>query len=117
MGLGRGDVLAVKMPVEIDGDVDLPHDGAGARRETSSPHLVAHDITSEVSPIMTERPPRNFAKKRLSMVLAGGVAGVVVGLAGVYGIATLTRNVGGDTACRPAVELAQKLVPLVHGEV
>jgi thiol-disulfide isomerase/thioredoxin len=66
---------------------------------------------------MTERPPRSFAKKRLSMVLAGGVAGVVVGLAGVYGIATLTRNVGGDTACRPAVELAQKLAPLARGEV
>ena len=51
------------------------------------------------------------------MVLAGGVAGVVVGLAGVYGIATLTGNAGGDAACRPAVELAQKLAPLARGEV
>jgi thiol-disulfide isomerase/thioredoxin len=66
---------------------------------------------------MTERPTSRFAKKRLAMVLAGGVAGVAVGLAGVYGIATLTRNVGGDAACRPAVELAKKLAPFARGEV
>jgi len=58
-----------------------------------------------------------FAKKRLAMVLAGGIAGVVVGLAGVYGIATLTRNAGGDTVCRPAVELAKKIAPGARGEV
>jgi uncharacterized membrane protein YdfJ with MMPL/SSD domain len=29
MGLGRGDVLAVEMPVEIDGDIDFLHDRAG----------------------------------------------------------------------------------------
>ena len=59
----------------------------------------------------------SFAKKRLVMVLAGGIAGVAVGLAGVYGIATLTRNAGGDAACRPAVELARKIAPFAHGEV
>jgi thiol-disulfide isomerase/thioredoxin len=59
----------------------------------------------------------SFAKKRLVMVLAGGIAGVVVGLAGVYGIATLTRNAGGDAACRPAVELANKIAPFARGEV
>ncbi|HET9716097.1 MAG TPA: TlpA disulfide reductase family protein [Pseudolabrys sp.] len=58
-----------------------------------------------------------FAKKRLAMVLAGGIAGVVVGLAGVYGIASLTRNAGGDAACEPAVRLAQKIAPLARGEV
>jgi thiol-disulfide isomerase/thioredoxin len=51
------------------------------------------------------------------MVLAGGIAGVAVGLAGVYGIATLTRNAGGDAACRPAVELAKKMAPFARGEV
>ena len=66
---------------------------------------------------MTERPSPGFAKKHLAMILAGGVAGVVVGLAGVYGIATLTRNDGGDVACRPAVEMARKLAPFVRGEV
>jgi thiol-disulfide isomerase/thioredoxin len=64
-----------------------------------------------------ENPSRSHAIKRLVMVLAGGVAGVVVGLAGVYGIATLTGNAGGDAACRPAVELARKLAPLARGEV
>ncbi|HUL87304.1 MAG TPA: TlpA disulfide reductase family protein [Pseudolabrys sp.] len=59
----------------------------------------------------------SFAKKRLALVLAGGLAGVVVGLAGVYGIATLTRNAGGDATCRPAVDLAKKLAPLARGEV
>ena len=55
------------------------------------------------------------------MILAAGIGGLAVGLAGVYGIATLTRNVGGDAAmdvtCRPAVELAKKLAPLARGEV
>jgi thiol-disulfide isomerase/thioredoxin len=70
---------------------------------------------------MTERPSPRFAKRHLAMILAGGVAGAVVGLAGVYGIATLTGNAGGDAAndvtCRPAVELARKLAPLARGEV
>jgi thiol-disulfide isomerase/thioredoxin len=51
------------------------------------------------------------------MVLAGSVAGVTIGLAGVYGIATLTRNAGGDAACRPTVELARKVAPFARGEV
>ncbi len=70
---------------------------------------------------MTERPSPRAAKRYLTMILAGGMAGVVVGLAGVYGIATLTGNAGGDAAsneaCRPAAELARKLAPLAHGEV
>ena len=65
---------------------------------------------------MTESPA-SFSKRRLAMILAGGIAGVVVGLAGVYGIATLTRNVGGDAACRPAIELAKKIAPFARGEV
>jgi thiol-disulfide isomerase/thioredoxin len=66
---------------------------------------------------MTDRPTPSSATKRLPVLLAGGVAGVVIGLAGVYGIATLVRNAGGDAACRPAVELARKLAPFAHGEV
>jgi thiol-disulfide isomerase/thioredoxin len=56
------------------------------------------------------------AKKRLAMVVAGGIAGVAVGLAAVYGIARFQRNVG-DATCRPAVETAQRLAPLARGEV
>ncbi|HEX3441170.1 MAG TPA: TlpA disulfide reductase family protein, partial [Pseudolabrys sp.] len=68
---------------------------------------------------MTEptRPSSSFAKKRLALILAGGLAGVVVGLGGVYGITALTRNAGGDAACRPAVETAQRVAPFAHGEV
>ena len=66
---------------------------------------------------MTERPAPRLAKRYLAMILAGGVAGVLVGLAGVYGFSALTGNAGGDATCRPAVELAKKLAPLARGEV
>src|SRR6478672_7658692 len=102
------------MPVEIDGGVNLLHDCAGARREPPTPHFVAHGIFTK--PLMTGTQS-SFAKKRLALILAGGIVGVVVGLAGVYGIVTLTRNVGGDAACRPAVELASKIAPFARGEV
>jgi thiol-disulfide isomerase/thioredoxin len=57
------------------------------------------------------------AKKRLAMVLAGGIAGVAVGLGAVYGIATLTRNPPPEAACRPAVEAAKRVAPFARGEV
>ena len=66
---------------------------------------------------MSEHPSPGSAKKRLAIVLAGAFAGLVVGLAGVYGIATRRGNAGDDTACRQAVELARKLASLAHGEV
>ncbi len=70
---------------------------------------------------MTDRPSGSFAKRRLPLIVAAGIAGTLVGLAGVYGIAGLTRNAPGDAAkdvsCRPAVELARKVAPLAHGEV
>jgi thiol-disulfide isomerase/thioredoxin len=60
---------------------------------------------------------RSFAKRRLAVVILGGFAGIGVGLAAVYGIATLTGNPGGDTACRPAVQRAAQLAPFARGEV
>ena len=59
---------------------------------------------------------RAHAKGRLAVVVAGGIAGVAVGLAAVYGIGTFLRNAG-DAACRPAVELAKRIAPLARGEV
>ena len=50
------------------------------------------------------------------MVTIGGIAGLAVGLAAVYGIGALQRNAA-DAACAPAVELAQRLAPLARGEV
>ncbi len=69
---------------------------------------------------MTERPSTSFAKKRLAVILAGGVAGLAFGMAVLYGIATLTRNAGANAAsgvCKPAVELARKIAPFAKGEV
>ena len=66
---------------------------------------------------MSEHPSPGSAKKRLAIVLAGAFAGLVVGLAGVYGIATRRGNAGDDAVCRQAVELARKLASLAHGEV
>jgi thiol-disulfide isomerase/thioredoxin len=68
---------------------------------------------------MIDPAARSFAKKRLGMVLAGGVAGVAVGLAAVYGMQALMRNPGAgkEAACRPAVDLARRLAPLARGEV
>lgn len=60
---------------------------------------------------------RSYAYKRLAVILVGGVAGVAVGLAAVYGISRLVRNVGGDASCAPAVEIARKIAPFVKGEV
>ena len=60
---------------------------------------------------------RRHAIRRLVVVLAGGVAGVAIGLAGVYGIGRLTGNAAVDAACKPAVETARRMVPLVRGEV
>jgi thiol-disulfide isomerase/thioredoxin len=68
---------------------------------------------------MTEsnRSPRSHAKKRLALIVAGGVAGVTVGLAAIYGITALARNAGDDGACRPAVALAKQIAPQIKGEV
>jgi thiol-disulfide isomerase/thioredoxin len=60
---------------------------------------------------------RRHAKKRLAVILIGGVAGVAVALAGIYGIGRLLGNAGVAEACRPAANLAQKLTPLVRGEI
>ena len=66
---------------------------------------------------MTSDPAQSPAKRRLSLILAGGIAGVAVGLAGVYGIARLARNVAIEPACKPALETARRMAPLIKGEV
>ena len=50
------------------------------------------------------------------MIAVGGIAGVAVGLAAVYGIGAMQRNPA-DAACRPAAELVKRLAPLARGEV
>lgn len=60
---------------------------------------------------------RSYAKKRLAVILLGGIAGIGVALAGIYGMERLLRNRGAAQACGPAAQLAQKLTPLARGEV
>jgi thiol-disulfide isomerase/thioredoxin len=63
-----------------------------------------------------EEAARTHTRKRLAMVVAGGVAGVAVGLAAVYGIGRMERNAA-DAACARADGLARRVAPLAHGEV
>ncbi len=71
---------------------------------------------------MTEAA-RTLAKKRVALVLAGGIAGVAVGLGGIYGISTLIGNkapsaaTGANAACQATVDLARQMTPLARGEV
>jgi thiol-disulfide isomerase/thioredoxin len=68
---------------------------------------------------MTERsaPPSPLRKiGRLRLASAAAAMVVLVVLAGVYGIAHLRSNPA-DAACAAAVNTAQRLAPLVHGEV
>jgi thiol-disulfide isomerase/thioredoxin len=67
---------------------------------------------------MPELPsPSPAATRRIPLAIGAVLIGAVIGFVGVYGIGGLGRSTSGDPACRPAVELAGKLAPLVHGEV
>jgi thiol-disulfide isomerase/thioredoxin len=63
------------------------------------------------------RPSSSSGNKRLALIVAGGIAGLGLGLAGVYGVSALRGNAGGDPACRPAVSLAKKVAPFARGQV
>jgi thiol-disulfide isomerase/thioredoxin len=63
------------------------------------------------------RPSSSSGNKRLALIVAGAIAGLGLGLAGVYGFSALRGNAGGDPACRPAVALAKKVAPFARGEV
>lgn len=60
---------------------------------------------------------KSHAHKRLATVVAGGLAGVAIGLAAVYGISAFLGNRAGDAECRLAVETAARVAPLARGEV
>jgi thiol-disulfide isomerase/thioredoxin len=60
---------------------------------------------------------KGHTRRRLATIVGGGLAGVAVGLAAVYGISAMLGNPAADAACRPAVETAKRVAPLAHGEV
>jgi thiol-disulfide isomerase/thioredoxin len=67
---------------------------------------------------MPELPsPRPAATRRIPFAIGAVLIGAVIGFAGVYGIGSWKRGLPGDSACRPAVDLAHRLAPLAHGEV
>jgi thiol-disulfide isomerase/thioredoxin len=66
---------------------------------------------------MTGEAAQSGARRRLSLILAGGIAGVAVGLAGVYGISLFLGKSALDPACRPTVATAERMAPFARGEV
>jgi len=66
---------------------------------------------------MTEQLTPSLRKiGRLRLVSAAAAVGILVVLAGVYGIARLRSNPA-DAACQAAVNIAHRIAPLVRGEV
>jgi thiol-disulfide isomerase/thioredoxin len=53
----------------------------------------------------------------VTFIAVVALAGAVVGLAAVYGIGALRGNPDVDAGCEPALQSAQRLVPLARGEV
>jgi thiol-disulfide isomerase/thioredoxin len=64
----------------------------------------------------TPSPP-SAATRRIPLTVGAVVVGALIGFAGVYGFGGLKRGPAGDSACNGAVNLAQKIAPLAHGEV
>src|SRR3974377_1563615 len=110
MRLAGGDVLPIKLAVEIDGSVDVLHDRIWARTETSAPHCVAHSEilmksgrkTNDAkpnTPAATE-PPVPLLQKigRLLLVSAAVALVILIVLAGIYGISPPPTNTAGARA-------------------
>ncbi|MCC6891000.1 MAG: TlpA family protein disulfide reductase [Hyphomicrobiales bacterium] len=66
---------------------------------------------------MTGDPAQSTGRRRLPLILVGGIAGLTVGLAGVYGISRMLGNAGVEAACRPTMETARRVAPFARGEV
>ena len=67
-------------------------------------------------PDKSDNPPVLRKIGRLRLVSAAAAIGILIVLAGVYGIARFRSNPA-DAACRPAVNIAKRIAPLAHGEV
>ena len=75
----------------------------------------------ETAKIMTIHPEQTFHREQKvrrrgwRLMAVAAVAGLGA-LAAVYGVVGASRNVG-EPLCRPALDLAQRIEPLAHGEV
>lgn len=72
------------------------------------------DMTEPPAPSPSQPSLRKIG--RLRLVSAAAAIAILVVLAGVYGMEHLRGNPA-DAACRPAVNIASRIAPLVHGEV
>src|SRR6266481_4388664 len=55
--------------------------------------------------------------RRIPLAIGAVLVGGAIGFAGIYGIGGLKHASTGDPACRAAVDTAQRIAPLAHGEV
>ena len=55
--------------------------------------------------------------RRIPLVIAAVLIGGAIGFAAIHGFGGLTGGASGDPACRAAVDTAQRIAPLAHGEV
>lgn len=60
--------------------------------------------------------PPPAAMRRVPLAIAAVVIGAGIAVPGIYGFGAL-HGTSGDPACRAAVNTAQKIAPLAHGEV
>src|ERR1700716_1576068 len=67
---------------------------------------------------MPEQPtPVAAPTRRIPLAIGAVLIGGAIGFGAVYGIGGLTHASTGDPACRAAVNTAQRIAPLAHGEV
>jgi thiol-disulfide isomerase/thioredoxin len=60
---------------------------------------------------------RSAPMRRIPFAIGAALIGAVIGYFGLHAFGGLNQHASGDPACRAAVDLAQKLGPLAHGEV
>jgi thiol-disulfide isomerase/thioredoxin len=66
--------------------------------------------------IQSDAERRGPRTRRIAWIAVAALAGAAAGLAAVYGIGRFGRNAA-EAACRPGVETARRIAPLVRGEV
>jgi thiol-disulfide isomerase/thioredoxin len=75
---------------------------------------MTNDMPEHPTPVPAPaRRIRLAVPSAIGAVLVGGA----IGFAAIYGIGGLKRAPAGDPACRAAVDTAQRIAPLAHGEV
>jgi thiol-disulfide isomerase/thioredoxin len=67
---------------------------------------------------MPEQPtPVRAPTRRIPLAIGAVLVGGAIGFAAIHGIGGLKRTAAGDPACRAAVDTAQRIAALAHGEV